>query len=111
VLAYGASLSWTVLGIALWGLHMGLTQGVLAALVAAAAPAPIRATAFGLFNLVMGIVMVVSSALAGVLWQDHGAQATFMAGGIFSLLAVVGAVAVGPRLPGGEKSQAGQAVT
>jgi len=98
VLAGASSIPWTVAGIALWGLHMGLTQGVLAALVAAAAPAAIRATAFGLFNLIMGMVMVASSAVAGVLWEELGATATFMMGGAFSALAVFGALAVGPAL-------------
>ena len=56
-------------GAALWGLHMGLTQGLLAALVAAAAPADLRGTAFGVFNLVCGIALLVASVLAGWLWD------------------------------------------
>lgn len=98
-LVYGDSMVWTVIGISLWGLHMGLTQGVLAALVAAAAPQNVRATAFGLFNLVVGIVTVTSSTLAGVLWEDYGAAATFQAGGAFSALAILGALLIGPYLP------------
>ena len=103
ILAYGNSIGWTSVGIALWGLHMGLTQGILTALVAAAAPPAIRATAFGLFNLLMGIVTVASSTLAGVLWEDFGAEATFVTGGIFSVLAVLGAVILGPALKSAQK--------
>jgi MFS family permease len=67
-------------GAALWGLHMGLTQGLLSALVAAAAPADLRGTAFGVFNLASGIAMLAASALAGALWQFAGPAATFWAG-------------------------------
>jgi MFS family permease len=77
-------------GAALWGLHMGLTQGLLSALVAAAAPAHLRGTAFGVFNLVCGIAMLFASALAGWLWTVYGPQHTFFAGAGFTLLAAVG---------------------
>lgn len=77
-------------GVALWGLHMGLTQGVLAALVADAAPRRLRGTAFGLFNLASGATLLVASSLAGALWTMRGAQATFLAGGGFALLAALG---------------------
>lgn len=76
-------------GIALWGIHMGMTQGLLAALIAAEAPADLRGTAFGFFNLVTGGALLVASALAGWLWQDWGAGATFMAGAFFCLLALL----------------------
>ena len=64
-------------GTAVWGVHMGLTQGVLAALVAEAAPADLRGTAFGLFNLVSGIALLIASALAGWLWDVFGPPQTF----------------------------------
>lgn len=64
-------------GIALWGLHMAMTQGLLATMVAASAPADLRGTAFGLFNLVSGVAMLLASALAGLLWDRLGASATF----------------------------------
>ena len=63
-------------GVALWGLHMGFTQGVLAALVADTAPADLRGTAFGVFNLVSGIALLVASIVAGALWDGSGRQAT-----------------------------------
>jgi MFS family permease len=69
---------------------MGLTQGVLAALVADAAPRRLRGTAFGLFNLASGVTLLVASSLAGALWTMRGAQATFLAGGAFALLAALG---------------------
>ena len=71
-------------GAALWGLHMGLTQGLLAALVAAAAPADLRGTAFGVFNLVCGVALLVASVLAGWLWDALGPAFTFYAGAAFT---------------------------
>jgi len=84
-------------GVALWGLHMGLTQGLLSALVAAAAPAEARGTAFGVFNLVAGVVLIVASLLAGWLWQAHGPAATFYAGAAFTAVALAGLLAAAPR--------------
>lgn len=78
------------LGVVLWGLHMGLTQGVLAALVADTAPERLRGSAFGLFNLASGAALLAASTLAGVLWTVYGAAATFLAGGAFALLAALG---------------------
>jgi MFS family permease len=77
-------------GAALWGLHMGLTQGLLAALVAGSAPADLRGTAFGVFNLVCGIALLVASVLAGWLWQAFGPSLTFYSGAAFAVLAWVG---------------------
>jgi MFS family permease len=76
-------------GIALWGLHMAMTQGLLATMVADTAPADLRGTAFGFFNLVSGLALLVASTLAGVLWDQLGASVTFAAGAAFSLLALV----------------------
>jgi MFS family permease len=81
---------WLIGGIALWGLSLGLSQGLLAALVASAAPAERRGTAFGLFNLVSGIALLVSSVVAGELWDRIGAPATFYAGAGFAGLALLG---------------------
>lgn len=86
---------WPVLaGVALWGLHMGLTQGLLAALIADATPAEIRGTAFGVFNLVTGIVMLVASVVAGALWDLYGPPATFHAGAVFTVIAALGVIAL-----------------
>lgn len=76
-------------GIALWGLHMGLTQGILASLITDAAPAAYRGTAFGVFNLVSGGGLLVASGLAGWLWDRHGAPVTFWAGAGLALVATV----------------------
>jgi MFS family permease len=86
-LAFGQSLLALFAGIALWGLHMGLTQGVLAALVAASAPSRLRGTAFGLFGLVTGLFTLIASVLAGVLWTAIGPTATFAAGAGFAAAA------------------------
>jgi predicted MFS family arabinose efflux permease len=67
-------------GVALWGLHMALTQGLLATLVANAAPADLSGTAYGMFNLVCGVALLVASGLAGWLWDRLGAPSTFIAG-------------------------------
>lgn len=77
-------------GISFWGLHMGFSQGLLAALVADAAPAERRGSAFGLFSLISGITLVVASVVAGGLWDRLGASATFYAGASFAGLAVLG---------------------
>ena len=74
-------------GAALWGLHMGLTQGLLAALVAASAPADLRGTAFGIFNLVCGLALLLASILAGGLWDAFGPAFTFYAGAALTLIA------------------------
>jgi len=87
-LARAGGLASTALGVALWGLHMGLTQGLLAAMVADAAPADLRATAFGVFNLAGGAAALAASALAGLLWDKLGAAATFYAGAVFSTAAM-----------------------
>lgn len=78
------------LGIALWGLHMAMTQGLLATMVADTAPADLRGTAFGMFNLVSGVALLVASGLAGLLWDRLGASATFGAGILFATLALAG---------------------
>ena len=89
VLAFGSTLVAIFLGIGMWGLHMGLTQGVLAALVGATAPDRLRGTGFGLFGLVTGLAALVASVLAGLLWDRIGAEATFLAGGVFAAAAFV----------------------
>jgi predicted MFS family arabinose efflux permease len=76
-------------GVVLWGLHMAMTQGLLATMVADTAPAELRGTAYGMFNLVCGVAMLLASALAGLLWDQWGAAWTFGAGAAFSLLALV----------------------
>lgn len=79
----------TFAGIALWGGHMALTQGLLAQLVAERAPKVLRGSAFGLFNLATGIAMLAASVLAGVLWDYAGPSATFLAGGGFAGIAAL----------------------
>jgi MFS family permease len=83
---------WTTVlaGVALWGLHMGMTQGLLATMVSDMAPADLRGTAFGFFNLVAGIAMLFASALAGLLWDRLGAASTFYAGAGFCAIALIG---------------------
>jgi MFS family permease len=87
-LAQAGSLAVSALGIALWGLHLGLTQGLLAAMIAAAAPANLRGTAFGFFNLASGVAMLAASGIAGLLWDKMGASMTFYAGAVFSAVAL-----------------------
>jgi MFS family permease len=89
VLALASSIWLVLMGVALWGLYMGLTQGVLSALVADTAPTRLRGTAFGLFNLVNGLAMLLASVIAGVLWDAWGAPAPFIASAVFAGLALV----------------------
>ncbi len=93
ILARAAS-PWAVaLGSALWGLHMGATQGLLAALVAETAPADLRGTAFGVFNLGSGVALLAASVIAGGLWSAFGPGLTFYAGAAFAFIAGAGLVA------------------
>ena len=90
VLASGHHWLTILAGVGLWGIHMGMTQGLLAAMVADTAPADLRGTAYGFFNLVSGLAMLVASAVAGLLWDRLGASSTFLAGAAFSILALAG---------------------
>ena len=87
-LALGTNVVAILVGVALWGLHMGLTQGLLAALIVDTAPARLRGTAFGVFNLASGVAMLAASTVAGLLWTGWGAEATFLFGAGLALLAL-----------------------
>ena len=99
VLAFGTSIPMALFGVALWGLHMGLTQGGLTSMVADTAPAELRGTAYGAFNLVSGVALLIGSVLAGLLWDAYGPQATFLCGGAFAVLTLIGLAWVKPRQP------------
>jgi MFS family permease len=88
VLALGNGVVAVLIGVALWGLHMGLTQGLLAALVADTAPPELRGTAFGMFNLLSGIALLLASIIAGGLWDVIGPGGTFLAGAMFTAIAL-----------------------
>lgn len=89
VLAFWDDVAGVMVGVALWGLHMGLSQGLLAALVADAAPAHVRGTAFGVFNLASGIALLGASVLAGIVWEIFGSASTFLVGAGFSAVALL----------------------
>ena len=93
VLAFAASSLLAFVGAALWGLHMAFTQGLLSKLVADTAPAELRGTAFGIFNLVSGGALLLASVIAGALWSFFGAWATFLAGAAFAAVAAIGLLA------------------
>ncbi len=99
-LAFAPGLPGIALGVVLWGAHMGFTQGLLATLVADTAPPELRGTAFGMFNLVTGIALLLASVIAGALWDAVGPQGTFMAGAGFALLTLIGLLPVRGRLKG-----------
>ena len=88
-LAFGQGLGVIFAGVGLWGLHMGLTQGLLAAMVADATPAPLRGTAFGLFNLATGFALLIGNGVAGAVWTFYGAQATFSLGAVVAVVALL----------------------
>lgn len=99
-LALLPSLGGIALGIVLWGLHMGLTQGLLAALVADTSPSELRGTAYGFFNLLGGLAMLAASVIAGALWDVAGPQGTFLAGAGFAVIALAGLLALRGKIAG-----------
>jgi MFS family permease len=99
-LALLPSIGGIALGVILWGLHMGLTQGLLATLVADTSPAELRGTAYGFFNLSGGLAMLIASVIAGVLWDIAGPQGTFLAGAGLAITALAGLLAVQGKLKG-----------
>jgi MFS family permease len=98
VLAFATDILGVSMGVVLWGLHMGCTQGLLSTLIAETAPAELRGTAFGLFNLVTGLALLAASVIAGALWDVTGPQGTFLAGAAFAVLTVLGLLSVRDRL-------------
>ncbi|WP_234189939.1 MFS transporter [Shinella sp. NM-101] len=98
VLAFAPSLLGIGVGVVFWGLHMGFTQGLIATLIAESAPAELRGTAFGMFNLVTGLALLAASVMAGALWDVVGPQGTFVAGAAFAVLTVAGLVFMAGRL-------------
>jgi MFS family permease len=90
LLAVGDHSSVVVVGTGFWGLHLGMTQGLLATMVADTAPADLRGTAYGFFNLASGLAMLMASVLAGFLWDQLGPATTFYAGAVFCGIAVMG---------------------
>jgi MFS family permease len=92
VLAFAPGVTLVMVGVGLWGLHLGMTQGLLAALVADSAPSALRASAFGMFNFVSGVALLLASLLAGLLWQAVGPYATFICGAALTALGLIGTV-------------------
>lgn len=91
-LALATNDHWAVVlgGVALWGVHMGIKQGLLATMVADTTPADLRGTAFGFFNLISGSALLTASTVAGLLWDRLGASVTFYVGAGFCLAALAG---------------------
>ncbi len=100
VLAIDGHWSVVLAGVALWGLHMGMTQGLLAAMVSNTVPADLRGSAYGFFHLASGLSMLVASVLAGLLWDQLGASWTFHSGAIISLFALLGLILLPASRPG-----------
>ena len=100
VLALTSSVPGVMIGVVLWGLHMGFTQGLLATLIADTAPAELRGTAYGMFNLMSGIATLAASVIAGLLWDIAGPLGTFAAGAVFSIIALLGVLLVRVRIKG-----------
>lgn len=104
VLAFSSTVTSVMIGVALWGLHMGFTQGLLTALVADTAPPELRGTAFGMFNLLTGLALLAASIIAGALWDWIGPQATFLTGAAFTAVSLAGFVLLTSRMPTHAKS-------
>lgn len=94
IFAYGPNIFWVACGVLLWGLHMGMSQGLFAALIADVAPRTLRGTAFGVYNLFSGLALFLASFLAGRLWDQSGDRATFLLSGSFALIALIGLVII-----------------
>ena len=103
VLAFSSGVAGVMIGVGLWGLHMGFTQGLLTTLIADTAPAELRGTAFGMYNLLTGLALLAASVIAGALWDWIGPQATFITGAAFTAFALVGFVLLHARKSGSEK--------
>ena len=99
ILGFATGLTGVALGVILWGLHMGFTQGLLATLVADTAPPEQRGTAYGIFNLLGGVALLAASILAGALWDILGPKGTFLAGATFTTLALAGLAVIRQRSP------------
>lgn len=89
VLAWAKTPAVALAGAAIWGLHMGFTETVLSAMVADSAPSQLRGTAFGVFNLLRGMLLLAASVIAGVLWEHAGARATFLVAGGLAAISLV----------------------
>jgi MFS family permease len=94
MLAFAPSLPWVIAGIALWGVHMGLTEGLISALTADYAPEKLRGTAFGIVNLARGVMALVASVIAGGMWSWSGPAATFITGAVLAVLTAAMALAM-----------------
>jgi MFS family permease len=94
VLAWAPTPLMVMAGVALWGLHMGLTQGILSTLVADSAPADLRGTAFGVFALVSGVAALIASVVAGMVWDKSGQAMVFYIGAGFAVVALLMTTAV-----------------
>ena len=101
VLAFSEGLFGMALGVLVWGLHMGFTQGLLSTLVAETVPPELRGTAFGMFNLVTGVALLLASLIAGGLWEAFGPQWTFLAGAGFAAIAALGLLPLRRRVGAG----------
>ena len=97
ILAFGTTVWVALLGVVFWGLHMGLTQGLFATLVADTAPEELRGTAFGIFNLILGVAMLIASVIAGGLWDAFGPRMTFLAGASVTTIALLSLLVVQSR--------------
>ncbi len=89
VLAISSHWVGIIIGVALWGVHMGMSQGLLAAMIAKTAPQDLRGTAFGIFSMVSGVGLLLASVCAGVIWEQWGAEYTFWAGAAICLLTLL----------------------
>jgi MFS family permease len=100
-LAVAPGVAGALAGVALWGLHLAFTQGLLATLVADSAPAELRGTGFGMFNLLTGVALLAASIIAGRVWDVSGARGTFLLGALLAVVALLGLLAL-PRTKGRE---------
>jgi MFS family permease len=97
-LAFAPGVAGVAVGVALWGLQMGVTKGALAALVADAAPPDSRGSAYGIFNFVGGLALLAASLLSGILWDRAGPGSAFLASGLFAAAALASLALLRPKM-------------
>ena len=102
VIAFAPGIAGYVIGIGLWGLHMGMSQGLIATLVADHSQERLRGTAFGVFNLVCGVALMLGNVMAGLIWEQFGTYMTFVAGAVACVIALIlfGVVVMRGHTPG-----------
>jgi MFS family permease len=88
ILALTNSVGWMFVGIIFWGIHLGMTQGLLLAMISKLSPLELRGTSFGLFHAISGVALLTASLIAGYLWQYYYSGLIFFVSAIITLVGI-----------------------